>query len=492
MVRRLKLAIAVFLWVLISAVCFIASFAAEAGAVTAPTVAVTGNLSTLFGTAAASQRVVYQYGMIQSVGGSIIPGGSACSTFTDASGNLPTTGDCTTFVQGACAFVTIGKGQPVEIQFPYSTTIDLSTLILANLDPPQLVSQIALAGPYSVGVVVTNPLVGQVGTSTITWPICPVVPIANASFSLDTSTGLCETVSLGANSSITPVNLINGQSETVYVEENGTGGFTPTWVAPGGDTLLWVGQSSGSTQPFMPTTAAFSVTKWTFTLVGSMVFGSLDAASGTTSQTGPVNTVLTGQGTNVAPTFSAVPTLGTNGGTGGKITLNGSTSGSAAVSVAAAAGSPANILLPTTTGAAGSALMTDGGTPQQTSWATSSSFPAGTGLFFGGGFSIATSAPSSSQVAVGMIASRNLTFDSCLATEGALGSCGTFPVVQIFDVTASNIICQFQGTSGPGQGAASVLHAGITSGDVVEVLMSTPPVSCNAGPNIISLGGVYH
>jgi hypothetical protein len=47
----------------------------------------------------------------------------------------------------------------------------------------------------------------------------------------------------------------------------------------------------------------------------------------------------------------------------------GSTSGSAGIGVAAAAGTPNAILLPTATGAGGSFLKTDGGTPQQTSWA---------------------------------------------------------------------------------------------------------------------------
>ncbi len=52
----------------------------------------------------------------------------------------------------------------------------------------------------------------------------------------------------------------------------------------------------------------------------------------------------------------------------GKLTLSGGTSGSAGITVAAVAGSPADVVMPIATGAAGSFLRSDGGTPQQTSW----------------------------------------------------------------------------------------------------------------------------
>jgi hypothetical protein len=59
---------------------------------------------------------------------------------------------------------------------------------------------------------------------------------------------------------------------------------------------------------------------------------------------------------------------GVGSGTSGKITFNGSGSGSAALQAAAAQGSPAPIQFPTTTGAALSFLQTDGNNPQQTIW----------------------------------------------------------------------------------------------------------------------------
>ena len=60
---------------------------------------------------------------------------------------------------------------------------------------------------------------------------------------------------------------------------------------------------------------------------------------------------------------------GAAGGTGA-YTVVGSTSGSATIQAAAAQGTPQPIQLPLATGTAGQALTTDGGTPQQLSWAT--------------------------------------------------------------------------------------------------------------------------
>ena len=269
----LKFALAVIVWALL---------ASTAAAVTAPTVAVTGNLSTLFGTPPPldanghGQRVQYQYGIIQSAGGSVVPGGSTCSVYADANGNLPTSGPCTSFVQGSCAFVTVGSGSPIQIQFPYSTTTDLSTLIIANMDPPEIISQIVLAGPYAAGAVVTNPSLGQIGEATITWPSCNAVAINTNTTNLDASTGLCQVATLSASSTITPVNMVNGQQETVYIQENTTGGFTPTFAPPAGATLVWAGQVPSTLQPPMPTIAPNTATKWTFTLNGSVLYGSLD------------------------------------------------------------------------------------------------------------------------------------------------------------------------------------------------------------------------
>lgn len=67
---------------------------------------------------------------------------------------------------------------------------------------------------------------------------------------------------------------------------------------------------------------------------------------------------------------SGIVDLGTGATRVGSLVFPGSSSGSATVQVAAAAGTPNPLQLPTTTGTAGQALVTDGGNPQQLSWST--------------------------------------------------------------------------------------------------------------------------
>lgn len=70
----------------------------------------------------------------------------------------------------------------------------------------------------------------------------------------------------------------------------------------------------------------------------------------------------------VSGSFNAI-SIGANGTPStNQLKLNGSTSGSAILGVASAAGSPNEIDLPTTTGTTGQVLKTDGANPQQTSW----------------------------------------------------------------------------------------------------------------------------
>lgn len=94
------------------------------------------------------------------------------------------------------------------------------------------------------------------------------------------------------------------------------------------------------------------------------------------------NTVLTGQGAS-DPSFTQTPTLGTNGGTGGQITLNGSTSGSVAIRVAAAAGTSTIFQLPINNGSNTFVLSTDGS--GNTSWVASAGGGTVTSVSFTGG-----------------------------------------------------------------------------------------------------------
>lgn len=137
---------------------------------TAPTCLISGNVNLLSGGNASSVRVYFSYDQAQNTQSSIIAGGSAFSVVTDTNGNLPTgaclpSGPAACPPQGAFMYVAIGTGPITKIQIPLMSTADLSTLILANTDPPSIVSDIA-SGNTNCSVI--NPSVGSIGTATIT------------------------------------------------------------------------------------------------------------------------------------------------------------------------------------------------------------------------------------------------------------------------------------------------------------------------------------
>src|SRR5580698_8290664 len=153
-------------------IAFVIAFASRAFA-TAPQVMLTGNLNQLYGGNAAGQRVYFTYDQSQNTGGSIIGGGQPFSVVTDVNGNLPTAGGCLSAggsqacpPAGAFMYVSIGTGPTTKIQIPLNmTTVDLSTLILANTDPPSIVSSVASG---NANCTVINPSIGAIGVATIT------------------------------------------------------------------------------------------------------------------------------------------------------------------------------------------------------------------------------------------------------------------------------------------------------------------------------------
>ncbi len=132
-----------------------------AGAVTLCTL--TGNLTLVDGRAGANAQVFFQTVSTQSFGGTVIPP-SSFSVFTDAQGNLPAG---VTVPQGAIVQVTVGSSQPVQIQIPLAATADLATLILANNDPPSVVSALGIGAGGDYGLTVTNPGTGAIGTAVL-------------------------------------------------------------------------------------------------------------------------------------------------------------------------------------------------------------------------------------------------------------------------------------------------------------------------------------
>jgi hypothetical protein len=110
----------------------------------------------------------------------------------------------------------------------------------------------------------------------------------------------------------------------------------------------------------------------------------LQAVNGTIQIDATSDVILTANGTGKVKTGAA-------GRNSGQIIYVGTASGSAELGVAVAAGTPNRMNLPTTTGAVGSLIRTDGANPQQLSWITncsSAASPAICGSSQAGSFAI--------------------------------------------------------------------------------------------------------
>jgi hypothetical protein len=163
--------------------------------------------------------------------------------------------------QGAHVNLSVGFGPTIPLVIPFSTTCDLTAIMLSQTDPPEVVSAVATAGPLFAGVTVTNPPPGTIGTSTITAP---------AAFSQTQSTtatvnigvnGNVQQVILTGNATVALTNFASGASFLIDITENGTGGWSPTFTVPAGWSLAWPGAGS---QPAMPSTAANAHNIWQF------------------------------------------------------------------------------------------------------------------------------------------------------------------------------------------------------------------------------------
>ena len=176
---------------------------------------------------------------------------------------------------------------------------------------------------------------------TLTSDVTGTLPVANGGTGLTAGTsggilGYTATGTLASSGALTASAIVLG----------GGAGATPTVLGSlGTTTTLLHGNAAGA-----PTFAAVSLSA---DVTGSLALTSL--------ATQAAHTVLVNNTAgSAAPTASAQPILGVNGGTGGTITLNGSTSGSNIISVPAAAGTGTNFVLPPNNGTSGYVLQTDG------------------------------------------------------------------------------------------------------------------------------------
>lgn len=184
---------------------------------------------------------------------------------------------------------------------------------------------------------------------------------------------------------------------TLAVTANGTSGGVPffdtaTTLASSGALALkapvlgggpgvapFTGARSGNTTTF-GTTSGTLTNGHCVSIDGSGNFVDAGGACTIGGGGGTVNAGTAGQMAYYATSTNAVSgnpnatisngalTLGVANTTLGTLTLEGSTSGSATIQVAAAAGTPNALTLPTATGSSGQLLSTNGGSPQQLSW----------------------------------------------------------------------------------------------------------------------------
>jgi hypothetical protein len=87
---------------------------------------------------------------------------------------------------------------------------------------------------------------------------------------------------------------------------------------------------------------------------------------------------------------------------------------------------------------------------------------------------------------------RALTVDNCYAVWHALGFCGTFPSIIIYDETAAAAICSAVGTNVQTEASVTVTKPSIASGDTIDVELGTLPLICQANNNTLTIEMVYH
>lgn len=203
-----------------------------------------------------------------------------------------------------------------------------------------------------------------------------------------------------------------------------------------------------------------------------------------TANGGVLNTSSSG-----IPSVTPTPTIGVNGATGGQITFNGSTSGSAALRVAAAAGTSTVFQLPPTNGTNTYVLQTDGS--GNTSWAPSAGGGTVTNVTWTGGIvSIATATTTPAFTIAGTsggipyFSSASTWASSAALAANAIvvgGGSGTTPAT----VTTNSTVLTAIGSAPTGTGSivlsASPAFTGTPTGLVSSIAGNTGAFTLSTG-----------
>lgn len=224
-------------------------------------------------------------------------------------------------------------------------------------------------------------------------------------------------------------------------------------------------------------------------------------STATFPSTAAAGTILNAATAN-AVTATAQPTLGANGGTGGQITLNGSTSGSAALRVPAAAGTGTIFQLPPDNGTNTYVLQTNGS--GVTSWVasagggtvTSVGYAAGTGLALSGTASPITSTGSFTY-ALAAIAADNLLMNSTGSSAApiatAVNNCTATASALIYSTTTHAFGCNTLVSSIAGNTGAFTLSTGLTNSTNAILIDKATSANLEAGASnkVLTSDNIY-
>lgn len=169
--------------------------------------------------------------------------------------------------QGAHVNLSVGSGPQIPLIIPCSTTCDLTAIMVSQIDPPEVVSAVAVAGPLFAGTTVTNPPPGTIGTATITAPPAfSQTQSSTATVNIGVNGNVQQVIMTGNTVTINLTNLLSGANFLVDTKQDGVGGRSPVFTVSSPFTLSWVG---GGSQPGLPGSAPNSDTVWQFLALSS-------------------------------------------------------------------------------------------------------------------------------------------------------------------------------------------------------------------------------
>lgn len=324
---------------------------------------------------------------INSVGTSIAIGGCTISTnalCTTGTAEFSSTATATRFIS------TVSTGTaPLTIA---STTV-VPNLYVARAQLADSASAVAVGNITGLGTGVATALAVNVGSAGafVTFNGAGGTPSSLVGTNITGTAAGLTAGNVTTNANLTgPITSVG--NATSIASQTGTG---TTFVVNTGPTISALVVTGSFTATGLVTNAALAnpsttVNGQTCTLGSTCtVTAAAGTLTGATLAAGVTASSLTSVGTLTSLTTSGAITGGTNGGTGGSVVLNGSTSGSGTIRVAAAAGTGTIFQIPATNGTSTQVLQTNGS--GVTSWVDAAGGGTVTSVTCNGGTTVITS-----------------------------------------------------------------------------------------------------